>query len=160
MKKCVQWLNVAIKLLGAKRAEEIQGSGIDTDGSSLKCSFWNGLLRVEPVEGISERRRWDPGWQAVSLLRVLSERCVCVSESWREGSMNKADSMNYSEWFWMPWGKNRGLLYVYVCVCVCVRSGHWSHRLRLRSHLNLKLTDTWDSERSMGIDSIFLFKEV
>lgn len=56
---------------------------------------------------------------------VLSERCVCLSERWREGSMNKAGWVNYSEnWFGMPRGKKRLAVCLYVClyecVCLCV----------------------------------------
>lgn len=104
---------------------------------------------IQPVGGISKDRGGIHGggelwWSSLlccSWPRVLSERCVCVSESWREGSMNKADSVNYSEkCFWMPWGKKRaGGEFIYVCVCMC--DGHWSHWLGLRSHLNQKFTD-------------------
>ena len=101
----------------------------DNDNNSSYRSQQTGCW-MQPVGGISKDRGGIHGggelwWSSLlccSWPRVLSERCVCVSESWREGSMNKAGSVNYSEkCFWMPWGKERaGCVFMCVCVCVCV----------------------------------------
>lgn len=121
---------------------------------------------IQPVGGISKDRGGIHGggelwWSSLlccSWPRVLSERSVCVSESWREGSMNKADSVNYSEkCFWMPWGKKRaGGEFIYVCVYVwrALKPLAWTE-VALESEIYRR-----DFERAERIDSNLLFKEL